>query len=141
MQPSISRVEGALERVPHPDQCLALLTPGTGLFSPQCSNLWLGTMLEQASGLLFFFPGSEGSWALSQDSGHISDTPLPFPGLRTNLSGKMCAHQVPSKDPVPCSTANTVGQPVLRSESPSQGLIRGPAAVVHINFPSLALLC
>ena len=71
MQPSISRVEGALERVPHPGQCLALLTPGTGLFSPQCSNLWLGTMLEQASGLLSFFPGSEGSWALSQDSGRL----------------------------------------------------------------------
>lgn len=141
MQLSVSRVEGALERVPHPGQCLALQTPGTGLFSPRCSNLQLGTTLEQASALLSFFPGSEGSRALSQDSGHISDTPPPFPGLRTNLSGKMCAHQIPSKDPVPCSTASTAGQPVLRSESPSQGLIRGPAAVVHINFPSLALLC
>lgn len=80
--------------------------------------------------------GSEGSRALSQDSGHISDTPPPFPGLRTNLSGKTCAHQVPSKDPIPCSTAITVGQPVLRSESPSQSLIRGPAAVcTPISLP------
>ena len=77
MQPSVSRVEGALERVPHPGQRLALLTPRTGLFSPRRSNLWLGAMLEQASGLFPSFKGVRGNGL----SARTQDTFLTHPRL------------------------------------------------------------
>lgn len=136
-------VEEALECTPHLGQHLVLLTPATRLFSlsPDASICYRASQVEEGSALL---SSLQGVWDHSLSAGTqdtISDTSLPFPGLCMNVSGKTCAHQVPSKDPITCSIANTVGQQVLWSGSPSQGLIRGIAAVWHVNFLSLAFLC
>ena len=136
-------VEQALECMPHLGQHLVLLNPGTRLFSlsPDALICYRASRVEEGSALL---SSLQGMWdhslsARTQDT--ISDTSPPFSGLCMNLSGKMWAHQVPSKDPITCSIANAVGQQALRSGSPSQGLIRGTAAVRHISFLSLAFLC
>lgn len=82
--------------------------------------------------------GSEGSRALSQDSGHISDTPPPFPGLRTNLSGKTSGSQQRSHPLLNSHHCGPTSPAVRKSFSESN---QRPCCCLHTDFPSLVLLC